>query len=259
MSQNYPYEVVNQEDSAQLNDQADTVILSAEKLLYNRTSNSIRHRLIYLLLGGTAVILSFFLGSLLHPVSLPEPGLGSRPPSQDHSGLRAFIPDFSIESTTFEFNWTFAEDPSKEVTAAWESLIPKGQGAIKLPVRNEFDSEIYNIAGYHALHCLVVTPLSRLAQYSVREYFFALYRISTSSSSLSDAEAKDMIKHGRHCFEYMRQSLMCNPDLTLEPVEVKGGQLKLKQWGVERRCMNYGELANWAQEMRSSDKEGILE
>jgi hypothetical protein len=30
----------------------------------------------------------------------------------------------SVESTTFQYNETFAGDPGKEVTAAWLSLIP---------------------------------------------------------------------------------------------------------------------------------------
>ncbi|KAL7621382.1 hypothetical protein AAE478_008704 [Parahypoxylon ruwenzoriense] len=128
---------------------------------------------------------------------------------------------------TFEFNKTFAGDPSEEVAAAWASLIPSEADYSK-----------------------------PLMQYTMRESFFTLYQMSANEVVHSADETKHMLKHGRHCFEYIRQSLMCNPDLTLEPVKLEEGQLKT--WGVERQCRNFRELSEWAREMRSSDNQGIL-
>ena len=71
--------------------------------------------------------------------------------------------------------------------------------------------------------------------------------------NISDAEM--MLAHGRHCIEYLRQSVKCSPDLTLEPIEI-GGQ-GLKTWGVARQCMSFRSLAEWAVDKRASDNSGI--
>ncbi|OTA92759.1 hypothetical protein M434DRAFT_31516 [Hypoxylon sp. CO27-5] len=239
MFPNYPYKIINEDD---IHSTDSTQEIAPKERLFH-TSSFTQRSFVYYFLGSVVIILSFISGSLLHPISLSS---NNRPHSLNQDSLREFIPYLSAETRKFEFNRTFANDPSEEVTRAWESLIPKGQGVIRLPVRNEFNAEVYNIAGYHALHCL----------YSVRESFFALHRMSMSNDTHNAAvSTADMVRHGRHCIEYIRQSLMCNPDLTLEPFDTKRG--KLKEWGINRRCINFGELSDWACEMRLGDNEGI--
>jgi hypothetical protein len=92
-------------------------------------------------------------------------------------------------------------------------------------------------------------------QYTLRESFFAFHNMSVSPEELDHDTAAKMLKHGRHCIEYIRQTLICNPDLTLEPVEGETGHLKI--WGIQRQCHNFDELSGWAQDMRASDNEGI--
>ena len=63
--------------------------------------------------------------------------------------------------------------PCEDVTAAWTVLIPsksasiseaqdnthdftEEQGAINLPITNEYNNNVYNIAVFHSLHCLVL-------------------------------------------------------------------------------------------------------
>ncbi|KAI1651919.1 uncharacterized protein F4817DRAFT_364830 [Daldinia loculata] len=245
MPHDHPYATVDQNEDAHASDPADEISISEEKQHLCRKTCAFRPSLTYFLVSGALLFLSFISGSVLHPVSLSNFNTIDRPHSQDQDGPRKFVPILPLETKTFEFNRTFADDPSENVTAAWLSLIPKGQGVIRLPLRHEFDSTIYNIAAYHTLHCL----------YTLRESFFSFYDISTGSVTLDAAETAHMLKHGRHCIEYIRQALMCNPDLTLEPVA--GGTGQLKQWGIQRQCQDFGELSEWAREMRASDNEGI--
>jgi hypothetical protein len=69
-------------------------------------------------------------------------------------------------------------------------------------------------------------------------------------------QSKYMLQHGRHCIEYIRQSLMCSPDLSLEPVNGTSGNPK--DWGVETTCVDFGEVEKWAVEELFNDEEGIV-
>jgi hypothetical protein len=80
--------------------------------------------------------------------------------------------------------------------------------------------------------------------------------MAAGTSEFDGANAAEMLKHGRHCFEYVRQVLICNPDLNLEPVE--GGTGSLKTWGYQRQCVAFEQLGKWAEDMRASDNEGIV-
>lgn len=64
-----------------------------------------------------------------------------------------------------------------------------------------------------------------------------------------------MLRHGSHCIEYIRQQLLCNPDLTLEPVDAQAHML---DWGVERQCVSFEQVSEWARAERTSDDEGIV-
>lgn len=80
--------------------------------------------------------------------------------------------------------------------------------------------------------------------------------MATTSADRSAAESTYMLKHGSHCIEYIRQQLICNPDLTLEPVDMSNGNPK--EWGIERRCLNFDEVSEWARTKRSNDEDGIV-
>ena len=47
--------------------------------------------------------------------------------------------------------------------------------------------------------------------------------------------------HVYHCFDYIRQALMCNADLTVEwpRTEEDGRRVAVDGWGVEHQCKNW--------------------
>ncbi|KAI1387568.1 uncharacterized protein F4822DRAFT_286952 [Hypoxylon trugodes] len=246
MFHDYSYETVCQNEDAQVGVARDDQYTSNDK----RHSNPIQDvrgvlacRSIYFFLNGMLLIISFVLGSTLHPLSLSR--LNNSSNLQNQSNPNAFIPPLPIETKVFEFDGTFADDPSPNVTSAWVSLIPKGQGLVRLPLHHEFDGNIFNIAAYHSLHCL----------FTLRESFFLFYQVANNSARIDTTELASKLKHGRHCIEYIRQNLMCNPDLNLEPIE--GGTGNLKEWGIQHQCKSLLALSKWSYEMRASDNEGI--
>ena len=63
------------------------------------------------------------------------------------------------------------------------------------------------------------------------------------------------VEHVKHCIEYLRQSIICAADTSLEPFrnDIHG----VDGFGHERRCRNYDEVFRWAERFRASDVNGI--
>ena len=50
----------------------------------------------------------------------------------------------------------------------------------------------------------------------------------------------EVAHHSSHCFDYLRQGLMCNADTTLQ------GDTGTPGWGTEHDCVDYDALLEWA-------------
>lgn len=58
---------------------------------------------------------------------------------------------------------------------------------------------------------------------------------------------EELVKHMRHCVEYLRLASMCHADGTLErPFQ---GQLGSLRGETVHMCRDYGRLIGWAEEM----------
>lgn len=60
--------------------------------------------------------------------------------------------------------------------------------------------------------------------------------------------------HVGHCFDYLRQSLLCSADSSLEPTDerVNGNP----NWGFGKQCRDYENVKRWAEKWRAFDIEG---
>ncbi|KAI1630921.1 hypothetical protein F4809DRAFT_654420 [Biscogniauxia mediterranea] len=141
---------------------------------------------------------------------------------------------------SFTYNRTFGADPRDDngTAKAWESLVPLGQGSVRYPPNSP---QVYTLSVVHQLHCL----------WSIhRNYYASLHLEPTKTDGSTSA-------HMRHCFDYLRQSLTCAADTTLEPVDPELGGVT--GWGNSRICHNYSELVGWAEEHRVNNLRGFLE
>ncbi|KAK2879394.1 hypothetical protein FQN49_000912 [Arthroderma sp. PD_2] len=138
----------------------------------------------------------------------------------------------------FVYNRTFGADPQTDsaTEAAWDSLVPVGQGSVRYPAGSK---DVYTLSVVHQLHCL----------WSIHQNY---YGISHTGHSRKDDHISP---HMRHCFDYLRQSLMCAADSTLEPVDSRLGGVT--GWGNERVCRDYAALAEWAEKRRVSNGRGF--
>lgn len=138
-------------------------------------------------------------------------------------------------------------DPQRlqETLANWLPLSSKGRGYVKIPreERATLDSppyvlnplhrprkaETYMVSGFHQLHCLstIMTSYARLRQ---------------------GQDESERGYHIAHCFDYLRQGIICAGDATLEgnnSMKYPGVEIP---WGTAHRCANWDALRDWADE-----------
>lgn len=93
-------------------------------------------------------------------------------------------------------------------------------------------------------------------QFAVRRnYYRLLSHVSSNTGIQDDVEVERIGNRGGHCFEYLRNGLICNADLTLEPYIPQERSAKI--WDLDHRCVNFEDVSKWATLVRSSDREGI--
>ncbi|KJZ79189.1 hypothetical protein HIM_01340 [Hirsutella minnesotensis 3608] len=151
-------------------------------------------------------------------------------------------PDITLSAVEkpFTYNRTFGEDPrSNQATVeAWESIVPLGQGSVRFPSNSP---HVYTLSVVHQLHCL----------WSIHGSYYG------GSDARSDSGKGVGSAHMRHCFDYLRQSLMCASDVSLEPVDAKLGGVT--GWGNVRVCRDYDQVRAWAEKNRVNNLRGFLQ
>jgi len=86
----------------------------------------------------------------------------------------------------------FMDIYAPDAGANWDANLPPGRGYIKLG----HHKELFGVTMFHQMHCLV----------RLRAVF---------------AGDRDDSGHVEHCFNYLRQAILCNSDITLEPGETQ--------------------------------------
>ena len=112
----------------------------------------------------------------------------------------------------------------------WELLYPPGKGFIKM------DGSYYLVSMYHQMHCINAFRRSILEQYQL--------------SGLSNI-TESRIMHLTHCLSYLRQSILCNSDISLELTAIRqtvNGETVHAAYGggVTHECRDWSEIHNWA-------------
>jgi hypothetical protein len=160
--------------------------------------------------------------------------LWGRHVERDHAESDWFSPPGRIDHT-FKYRWQFSARPSNnESQIWWNKVFPKGRGFIQHP---EISPVPHGLAVFHQLHCLD----------AIRHGYYA---------AVDGTEPVHFAKPGhiRHCIDYLRQSIMCNADTNLEPIDpdLNG----VTGWGFPRKCRDIVQLIGWAQKWRTHNQTG---
>ncbi|KIY03958.1 uncharacterized protein Z520_00650 [Fonsecaea multimorphosa CBS 102226] len=136
-----------------------------------------------------------------------------------------------------EYNASFGDAPNTVTEAAWDSLLPVQGGFFQHP---EIATARSDFAVFHQLHCLN----------GIRQAYWFTHDAMVTGRRLSDAEFPDMIssRHISHCIDLLRQALMCQPDLTVEVKDERGG---VTGFGTVHQCKDWQQLMGWMAEWES--------
>ncbi|KAH8657406.1 hypothetical protein BGZ60DRAFT_415833 [Tricladium varicosporioides] len=142
-----------------------------------------------------------------------------------------------------------------EIRHNWDMLMPLGSGSVEIndyanypmlgkpivddPIRN---GSLFEASWTHALHCLY---------YTVDTYH--QLTISNGTKFGFDGERNDY--HAAHCFEYLRNQILCMSDMTLEGSE---SVLDATGMGQAHMCRDRSEAIGWIEERRVDDIQSIV-
>jgi hypothetical protein len=137
-----------------------------------------------------------------------------------------------------------------ETRKMWDKLMPLGSGSVSIPDYKDHpllgqpisddpirSGPLFEASWTHALHCLY---------YSVDSYHQLIVNGRTDD---------DNPVHAAHCFEYLRNNILCSLDMTLE-----GSQSTIadKSRGQAHVCRNREEAVKWIEERRVDDLQDIV-
>ncbi|KAF8888844.1 hypothetical protein BD779DRAFT_1672162 [Infundibulicybe gibba] len=111
--------------------------------------------------------------------------------------------------------------------AEYQSLYPGELGFLRLGPHHRF----FGIAMYHQLHCL--NSLRKAIIHGGEGH---------GHGERGAGEKREQVPHVHHCLNYLRQTILCNADLTLEPEIVLGSQDVGEGLGVTHVCKDWSAL-----------------
>ena len=149
----------------------------------------------------------------------------------------------------FEYDRMYSSSPSNETNRAWIDLFPSNSGFIEHPV---LAPNLSVVAVFHQLHCIVcrfdvevfIRESANACQDAIRYgYYTALGEVGEENIARAGFADHGSPRHVRHCFDYLRQSVMCHADTNLEPVIPRLGGAR--GFGSKHTCRNFNELVDW--------------
>lgn len=108
---------------------------------------------------------------------------------------------------------------------------------------------LWKVAWAHQLHCL----------YLIMNDFDRAIRYGPTGKE-NQVEDGHFQVHTNHCFDYLRQSILCTADMTLEgKVMGRDAGPGTDGWGHLHTCRNHREVIQWTEDRRVKDKRFIIE
>ncbi|KAK0371439.1 hypothetical protein CLIM01_11203 [Colletotrichum limetticola] len=185
--------------------------------------------------------------------------------------LTGFAPKFSQQITTFHPTTDFVpDDPKALFTNAtlqeqWLSIVPKGLGYLEVKNPKAHDNlpvplpefaprTVFTTSMTHQLHCL----------YAILESYAGMAvngsaNVDMHSHIPEGTEGAEGPWHLQHCFEYLRQAIMCAGDVALEGTQTTfpPGFTGSDGWDAKHVCKDYKQVYDYLDKNRALDDHWI--
>jgi hypothetical protein len=150
------------------------------------------------------------------------------------------------KQVVFEKHPVFSQRPNEVSDAAWNKLLPPGRGFVYIKDWKKYDlppgqeteyGMIYSTAVFHQMHCLG----------QVRRFSWMFLDAITKNDTMEMQNIINMfikmdhVDHMNHCFDYLRQTIQCGGDMTMEwpRTEASGARFAVDGWGIPHECKNW--------------------
>ncbi|TLD18106.1 hypothetical protein PspLS_10461 [Pyricularia sp. CBS 133598] len=172
--------------------------------------------------------------------------------------ITGFAPKVSQQIKKFVPDFAFFPDNASEFSSAatkqkWLNLVPKGLGYVKIDHPERHNNLPHKLVGFpnttayttsvtHQLHCL----------HAIASTYTNMITNTTGSGSGMD----DMAPwHVNHCFEYLRQTIMCCGDTALEgeATTFPDNETGSDGWDATHVCKNYDQIHSYLESNRALD------
>ncbi|KAI1327351.1 hypothetical protein F5Y16DRAFT_372266 [Xylariaceae sp. FL0255] len=185
--------------------------------------------------------------------------------------VHGLVPNVDTEIVAFSSTLEEGIRAMNETGPSWTSLIPRGGGFIvveegwqkyqnDLPPRIQLpDQDVFAVSVFHQIHCLQVifSEFNALLDTSdTSNHGRRRRKISVRSSQQhhhhgqAEAEEEDTLEHVGHCFDYIRNSLMCCGDTALEGQGSNTEKPGTLGEGSKHVCRNLQAIKTWTEENR---------
>ncbi|KAI0517267.1 hypothetical protein F5B22DRAFT_603899 [Xylaria bambusicola] len=172
---------------------------------------------------------------------------------QDFTGVG---PKFSSKITKFAPDESYAPNDTAEfftdeVLDKWNQLMPLGMGFVWV---NDTEQ-------YHDLPTPIMWPEKTVFTTSATHQLHCLFAIVQTYSGLTSGHEipDDHHWHMIHCFDYLRQAIMCSADMALEGLETtfpdhNGGS---DGWDSKHVCRDWDQVKSYLESVRAYDDQLI--
>ncbi|KAI1269756.1 hypothetical protein F5Y18DRAFT_109191 [Xylariaceae sp. FL1019] len=201
--------------------------------------------------------LLFVIAALLVRDQLRAPAVLQDPnPWQFGQDFTGVGPKFSSQITTFVRDESYAPNNtanffSNATLQKWNELMPIGMGFVWV---NDTEK-------YHDLPTPIMWPEKTVFTTSATHQLHCLFAIVQTYSGLSSGHEipDDHHWHMIHCFDYMRQAIMCSADTALEGLETtfpdhNGGS---DGWDSKHVCKDWSQVKSYLESVRAYDDQLI--
>ncbi|KAI0128578.1 hypothetical protein BJ170DRAFT_622196 [Xylariales sp. AK1849] len=233
--------------------------ISLDEKDYLHTSPQSRRARLLAALGRYRWLIDGFLIAVIVMLLLDRQGGfqdgGSEPELVGAGDMTGFAPRFSQKIVTFQPDPMFlpengSEFWSAEVRQKWLSIVPKGLGYLHIKNPDQYHDLPTKLEGYNGKY--VVTT-------SMTHQLHCLHAIAEVYSAYSSGDQTRIPTEGTwhlaHCFDYIRQGIMCAGDVALEGRQTTfpEGFVGSDGWDAKHVCKSYDEVLDYLTENRADD------
>ncbi|KAL7783447.1 hypothetical protein V8C37DRAFT_397146 [Trichoderma ceciliae] len=188
---------------------------------------------------------ALFLANLLQALALLR-GSGTA------QHMPPYYPKFPLETWTINRNITWEEISNPQSDTLWNTGVPGITGWVQIEnargnglprgIPSLGESEVYITTWGHQHHCLKI----------LRKEFSKLLTgdsilVESAEHGAHNEIAGGQLHHLMHCFDYLRQTISCQSDLTLEGLGAESNEtyFDIDGYGVEHQCKSQRDVESW--------------